>query len=273
VGRGAFSVVYRGRLVATGEDVAVKVLQQEEWANSPDLVLDFRAEVAVMKAVHHPNVLHLIGACTQPSLRLVSEFCHRGNLFDTLHRDRHQHPTFSKVLSWSLRLSLALGEARGMAFLHTAFPMPLIHRDLKSLNLLISKQWTLKISDFGLSRFRGRTRSEQCGTPQWMSPEMIRGSADYDEKIDVFSFGVNLWELATRRIPWEGVVDVKRRVGEGDRLSFARVDRECPEDLVKLAQRCFQEDPKLRPTFPDIVVELKRILKRLDRASTVESAA
>ena len=75
IGRGAFSVVYRGRLAATGAEVAVKELQLEEWGRSPEMVLDFRAEVALMKAVHHPNVLQLIGAQTQPSLRLVSELC------------------------------------------------------------------------------------------------------------------------------------------------------------------------------------------------------
>ena len=174
IGQGAYAVVYRGRY--RNKDVAVKELNMRDWGNSPEAIQDFRTEVALMKAMHHPNVLELIGACTAPTLRLVSEFCHRGNLFDLLATDR----AMSRVrgtpsqLSWALRLHLALDEARGMYFLHTAFPTPLIHRDLKSLNLLISKGWTLKVSDFGLSRFRNlslQTRlTGACGTYQWMAP-------------------------------------------------------------------------------------------------------
>jgi hypothetical protein len=266
IGRGAFSVVYRGKLQHNGAEVAVKELQLEEWGRSPEMVLDFRAEVALMKAVHHPNVLQLIGAQTKPTLRLVSEFCARGNLLDLLYCDRQNHPANSKVLTWSLRVRLALGEARGMAFLHTAFPAPLIHRDLKSPNLLLSKQWTLKVSDFGLSRFMGRTGGTgPCGTTQWMAPEVMEGRP-YDETADVFSFGVNLWELASRRIPWEGQDAVKAKVVAGQRLDVgkAALERDCPLALVALMQQCWDSDPKQRPKFPEIVKILKRVQRDME---------
>jgi len=234
----------------------------EEWGRSPEMVLDFRAEVALMKAVHHPNVLQLIGAQTMPSLRLISEFCSRGNLLDFLYLDRQSNPTSSKTLNWSLRLRLALGEARGVAFLHTAFPAPLIHRDLKSPNLLLSKQWTIKVSDFGLSRFMGKTGgSGPCGTTQWMAPEVIEGK-DYDEMSDVFSFGVNLWELTTRRIPWEGQENaeaIKRAVVQGQRLDVSLVEPDCPPGLVELMQQCWAADSTKRPRFPEIVQAIKSI--------------
>jgi len=261
IGRGAFSVVYRGKLASSGADVAVKELQLEEWGRSPEMVLDFRAEVALMKAVHHPNVLQLIGAQTQPSLRLVSEFCSRGNLLDLLYVDMQARPEQSKTLTWPLRLRLALGEARGMAFLHTAFPAPLIHRDLKSPNLLLSKHWTLKVSDFGLSRFMGRTGGTgPCGTTQWMAPEVIEGKP-YDETADCYSFGVNLWELATRRIPWENETPeaVKEKVVQGLRLDVTAVETGCPPGLVRLMEQCWSQDPTSRPNFPAIV----RVLKAL----------
>lgn len=268
IGRGAFSVVFRGKLMSTGAEVAVKELQLEEWGRSPEMVLDFRAEVALMKAVHHPNVLQLIGACTEPNLRLVSEFCHRGNLFDLMYNDRASHPISSKVLSWPLRIRLSLGEARGMHFLHTAFPAPLIHRDLKSLNLLLSKSWTLKVSDFGLSRFRRKGVHEgvPCGTTQWMAPEVIQGK-DYDESADVYSFGVNLWELATRRVPWEGNSEVKKTVVGGGRplLDTNVLDRGCPESLIRLIGRCWAQNAEDRPDFGTIVTELKAIAKELAR--------
>lgn len=82
-------------------------------------MLDFRAEVSLMKSVHHPNILSLIGAQTSPSLRLISEFCEKGNLFDLLYADHLAQPKESVELAWPLRLRMALGEARGMDFLHT----------------------------------------------------------------------------------------------------------------------------------------------------------
>jgi hypothetical protein len=263
IGRGAFSIVRRATLVATGEEVAVKELSIEEWVRSPETILDFRAEVAVMKAVHHPNVLQLIGASTSPNLCLISEFCHRGNLFDLLYADRQSNPKMSKVLNWQLRLKMALGEARGMQFLHTAFPAPLIHRDLKSLNLLLSKNWTLKVSDFGLSRFRRRGVTDgPCGTTQWMAPEVIEGK-DYDETADIYSFGVNLWELCTRRVPWDGQAPetLKKLVVQGQRPNLSKdlLDPNCPKELIGLIERCWATNPKDRPDFGTIVSELKSI--------------
>lgn len=265
IGRGAFSVVHRAILISTGQEVAVKELLIEEWGRSPETILDFRAEVAVMKAVHHPNVLQLIGASTAPNLRLISEFCHRGNLFDLLFHDRKTNPQRSRILAWSLRLRLALGEARGMHFLHTAFPAPLIHRDLKSLNLLLSKNWTLKVSDFGLARFRRKGVNDgPCGTTQWMAPEVILGK-DYDERADVYSFGVNLWEMCTRRVPWEGRADVRKVVVMGERLKLdeTTLDEGCPPQLLALIEKCWSTDPNLRPHFGTIVAELKSISKML----------
>ncbi|KAH9260349.1 hypothetical protein BASA81_001519 [Batrachochytrium salamandrivorans] len=276
IGRGAFSVVYRGKLTSTGEEVAVKELSIEEWDTTPQVVMDFRAEVALMKAVHHPNVLRLIGACTSPKLRLVSEYCHHGNLFDFLYFDRSANPGGgSKALTWSLRLRLALGEARGMHFLHTAFPVPLVHRDLKSLNLLLSKTYQLKVSDFGLSRFRSKggetivpgTATSKgggpCGTTHWMAPEVIEGLEEYDEKADIYSFGINLWELCTRRIPWEGEKDVRKLVVSGQRLALndTVLDQHCPPALLDLIELCWHRDPKVRPDFGAICKTLKRISK------------
>lgn len=265
IGRGAFSIVHRATLKSTGQEVAVKELLIEEWNRSPEAILDFRAEVAVMKAVHHPNVLQLIGASTSPNLRLISEFCHRGNLFDLLYVDRQAQPQQSRVLNWSLRLRMALGEARGMHFLHTAFPAPLIHRDLKSLNLLLSKNWTLKVSDFGLSRFRRRGVTDgPCGTTQWMAPEVIQGK-EYDERADVYSFGINLWELCSRRVPWDGRGDVKPSVVKGERpaLDGDTLDANCPVELLDLIRRCWSAEPNKRPDFGSIVNELKVIASRL----------
>ncbi|MBA0600158.1 hypothetical protein Gorai_006356, partial [Gossypium raimondii] len=101
-------------------------------------------------------------------------------------------------------LLIELSQARGMNYLHNCNP-PIIHRDLKSSNLLVDKNWTVKVGDFGLSRLKHKTyltTKSGKGTPQWMAPEVLR-SEPSDEKSDVYSFGVILWELATEKIPWE----------------------------------------------------------------------
>ena len=136
-------------------------------------IRDFHGEVAMLKTLCHPNIVQFIGACCDP-ICLITEYCHKGNLFDVL-----QNAPSS--LEWSLVLKLATDAARGMAFLHAHKPV-IIHRDLKSLNLLVSDRWTLKVSDFGLSRFKAASvMTGQCGTYQWMAPEVI-ASQHYNEK-------------------------------------------------------------------------------------------
>ena len=206
VGAGAFAVVYEGKY--RGQSVAVKHLQ---LANiNEKVILDFHTEVAMIKSLRHPNIVHAMGACIDP-ICLVTEFCTRGSLFGILHKKTLKLP-------WELRLKLGMDAARGMRFLHTHKPT-IIHRDLKSLNLLVDEQWTLKVTDFGLSRFKSQQlMTGQCGTFQWMAPEVV-ASQSYTEKADVYSFGVNLWELWTRKVPyWEAATDAssRRRHVEGE---------------------------------------------------------
>ncbi|KAI3835257.1 hypothetical protein MKW98_020373 [Papaver atlanticum] len=193
VGRGSCAAVYRGCWCVS--DVAVKVFPKFEY--SDDLLRSFKQEVILMKRLRHPNVLLFMGAVTSPQhLCIVSEFLPRGSLFRLLRR--------KTPLEWKRRVLMALDIARGMNYLHHYKP-PIIHRDLKSSNLLVDKNWTVKVGDFGLSRLKHATfltTNIGEGTPQWMAPEVIRNEPS-DEKSDVYSFGVILWELATLNIPWD----------------------------------------------------------------------
>ncbi|EYU38986.1 hypothetical protein MIMGU_mgv1a0029381mg, partial [Erythranthe guttata] len=190
VGQGSFAVVYRG--IWNGSDVAVKVYYGNQYTEQ--VLLDYRKEIDIMRRLRHPNVLLFMGAvCTDEKLAIVTEYLTRGSLFKALHKN-------NQSLDIRRRLKMAIDVARGMNYLHHRNP-PIVHRDLKSSNLLVDKSWTVKVGDFGLSKLKCATfltAKSGRGTPQWMAPEVLRNEPS-TEKSDVFSYGVILWELMTQR--------------------------------------------------------------------------
>lgn len=121
---------------------------------SAKAIRDFHSEVTLMRALRHPNIVIFMGLVMDP-VCLVTEYCHNGNLFDLLHDtiEDEQGEHYAVKIPWQRRVRIALDVARGMNFLHTSTPV-IIHRDLKSLNILVDEKWTAKVSDFGLSRFK-----------------------------------------------------------------------------------------------------------------------
>ncbi|KAF5177923.1 Serine/threonine-protein kinase CTR1 [Thalictrum thalictroides] len=164
--RSSFAVVYRG--LWNGSDVAVKVYSENDYREST--LSDYKKEIAIMKRLRHPNVLLFMGAVYSPErLAIVTEFLPRGSLFRTLHRN-------SQPLDIRRRFKMSLDVAKGMNYLHHRNP-PIIHRDLKSSNLLVDRNWTVKVGDFGLSKWKNATyltAKSGRGTPQWMAPEVLR---------------------------------------------------------------------------------------------------
>ncbi|KAF9619788.1 hypothetical protein IFM89_009310 [Coptis chinensis] len=157
---------------------------------------------------------------------------------------------------------MALDIARGMNYLHRCKP-PVIHRDLKSSNLLVDKNWTVKVGDFGLSRLKHEmylTKNGK-GTPQWMAPEVLRNEPA-DEKSDVYSYGVILWELVTEKIPWENhnSMQVMGAVG------FMNHRLEIPKDLdplwVSIIESCWHSEPQCRPTFQELLERFKDLQRK-----------
>ncbi|PHU08534.1 Serine/threonine-protein kinase EDR1 [Capsicum chinense] len=244
IGRGSYGVVYHG--IWNGSDVAVKVYFGNQC--NEETLLDYKKEVEIMKRLRHPNVLLFMGAVySQEKSAIVTEFLPRGSLFKTLHGN-------NQSLDFRRRLRMALDVARGMNYLHRRNP-PIVHRDLKSSNLLVDKSWTVKVGDFGLSRFKNATfltTKSGRGTPQWMAPEVLRNEPS-TEKSDVFSFGVILWELMTESIPWNNLnsLQVVGVVGFMDRRL------EIPENLdtrvSAIILDCWKSNPALRPSFQDII--------------------
>eukprot|EP00850_Spirogloea_muscicola_P013107 SM000087S23389 [mRNA] locus=s87:479195:485097:+ [translate_table: standard] len=248
VGQGSTATVYHG--LWRGSDVAVKVFTEQEY--SPLMLAEIKDETTMMRRLRHPNVLLFMGATTtEDHLSIVTEFLPRGSLYRLLHRKKDS-------ITWPRCLRMALDTARGMEYLHRSNP-PIVHRDLKSSNLLVDKNWTVKVGDFGISRLKHATfltaRSGK-GTPQWMAPEVLRNDPS-DEMSDVYSFGVILWELATKQVPWEGLnsMQVVGAVGFMERALPIPSDME--PNIATLIERCCKRDPKERPPFQEISAILK----------------
>jgi len=199
VGQGSFGQVSRGAL--WGSEVAVKKLLCDDL--SPAALRSLRKEVTILSQLRHPACILYIGACTQPpNVCMITEWCSRGSLYDVLHS--------MATLDARRRLDLTLQIAKGMSYLHSR-PKQIIHRDLKSMNVLITHAWQARVADFGLTIVRRRSEFADDddpgghfgiqGTPQWMAPEVMEGDR-YNCKIDVYSFGIVLTEIFTRRMPF-----------------------------------------------------------------------
>ncbi|XP_054796181.1 serine/threonine-protein kinase CTR1 isoform X2 [Prosopis cineraria] len=254
VGAGSFGTVHRAEW--HGSDVAVKVLTIQDFED--DQLREFLREVAIMKRVRHPNVVLFMGAVTKrPNLSIVTEYLPRGSLYRLIHR-----PASGELLDQRRRLRMALDVAKGINYLHCLSP-PIVHWDLKSPNLLVDKNWTVKVCDFGLSRFKANTfisSKSVAGTPEWMAPEFLRGEPS-NEKSDVYSFGVILWELVTMQQPWNGLSPAQV-VGA---VAFQNRKLAIPPNispvLASLMESCWDDDPKNRPSFSSIVESLKKLLR------------
>ncbi|KAG9459192.1 hypothetical protein H6P81_003700 [Aristolochia fimbriata] len=264
IGLGSYGEVYRGEW--HGTEVAVKRFLDQDI--SGDALAEFRSEVRIMKRLRHPNVVLFMGAVTRaPNLSIVTEFLPRGSLYRLIHRPNNQ-------LDERRRLRMALDIARGMNYLHNCTPV-VVHRDLKSPNLLVDKNWVVKVCDFGLSRMKHSTflsSRSTAGTAEWMAPEVLRNEPS-DEKCDVYSFGVILWELSTLQQPWGGMnpMQVVGAVG----FQHRRLD--IPDDMdpaiADIIKRCWQTDPKLRPSFSEIMGVLKPLQKPITNTPVTRQRA
>lgn len=260
IGLGSYGEVYHADW--NGTEVAVKKFLDQDFSGAA--LAEFKREVRIMQRLRHPNVVLFMGAVTRPpNLSIITEFLPRGSLYRIIHRPQSQ-------IDEKRRIKMALDVAKGMNCLHSSIPT-IVHRDLKSPNLLVDEDWNVKVCDFGLSRLKHNTflsSKSTAGTPEWMAPEVLRNE-NSNEKCDVYSFGVILWELATLRLPWSGMnpMQVVGAVGFQNR----RLD--IPKDVDPLVGRiiweCWQTDPNLRPSFAQLTVALKP-LQRLAASSQID---
>ncbi|KAF7071489.1 hypothetical protein CFC21_076784 [Triticum aestivum] len=239
-----------------GEDVAVKVLKAEHLNNN--VWNEFTQEVYILREVHHTNVVRFIGACTKPpKFCIITEYMSGGSLYDYVHKQRN-------VVDLPTLLKFACDVCRGMCYLHQR---GIIHRDLKTANLLMDKDHVVKVADFGVARFQdqGGIMTAETGTYRWMAPEVINHQP-YDNKADVFSFAIVLWELLTSKIPYDTMTPLQAAVGVRQGLRPVLPEKTHPK-LLDLLQRCWETIPSNRPAFPDILTELEGLLAEVQGTS------
>ncbi|KAL6843887.1 hypothetical protein ACP4OV_026458 [Aristida adscensionis] len=256
VGAGSFGTVYRADW--HGSDVAVKVLTDQDVGESQ--LKEFLREIAIMKRVRHPNVVLFMGAVTKcPHLSIVTEYLPRGSLYRLISK-----AATGEMLDLKRRLRMALDVAKGINYLHCLNP-PIVHWDLKTPNMLVDKNWSVKVGDFGLSRFKANTfisSKSVAGTPEWMAPEFLRGEPS-NEKCDVYSFGVILWELLTMQQPWNGLGPAQVVGAVAFQNRRLPIPKDTNPELAALVESCWDDDPRQRPSFSSIVDTLKKLLKAM----------
>jgi serine/threonine protein kinase len=193
-------------------------------------------------------IVQFYGYCLSPKYSIVMEYLPKGSLYSVL---RSKEP-----LDWTLRGRIITEMACGLAVLHSE---NILHRDIKSLNVLLDEQVHAKLTDFGLSKIKTETRTSTKsagGTLQWMAPELFKLRPSHTKKSDIYSLGITFWEVAARQIPYAGAADtvVKESVKEGER---EEIPFDCPKKVATLIKACWDGDPNKRPEADTIVTFLK----------------
>uniref|UniRef100_G1MGD1 mitogen-activated protein kinase kinase kinase n=1 Tax=Ailuropoda melanoleuca TaxID=9646 RepID=G1MGD1_AILME len=269
IGIGGFGKVYRGSW--RGELVAVKAARQDPDEDISVTAESVRQEARLFAMLAHPNIIALKAVCLEePNLCLVMEYAAGGPLSRAL-AGRRVPPHV--LVNWAVQI------ARGMHYLHCEALVPVIHRDLKSNNILLLQpiegddmdHKTLKITDFGLAReWHKTTQMSAAGTYAWMAPEVIKAST-FSKGSDVWSFGVLLWELLTGEVPYRGIDCLAVAYGVAVNKLTLPIPSTCPEPFAQLMADCWAQDPHRRPDFASILQQLEaleaQVLREMPRDS------
>lgn len=258
IAKGAFGEVWVGRY--RGTKVAVKKLLEN--TGSFEASEDFVREIKLMAWLQHPRIVEFVGVAWTKLVDMlaVMEFMDSGDLRTLLDTDR--------TMTWADRkLQYALDTIDAIVYLHSLSPV-IIHRDLKSRNILVDSKKGAKLGDFGISAAKRESdMTTGVGTTRWLAPELARGEIQYTEAVDIYSFGVIMSELDTNELPFQsarskatgeklGDFAILQGVSSGElSVSFSPV---CPPKVLELARRCVSLDPKARPSAAEVAYQLRQ---------------
>mmetsp|Transcript_4284 Transcript_4284/g.9235 ORF Transcript_4284/g.9235 Transcript_4284/m.9235 type:complete len:484 (+) Transcript_4284:220-1671(+) len=273
IGRGNFGVVYRAHCGMGRERkrVAIKEVFFEKGNSEVERqqFQDFANEVKILKLVQHPNIVRFLGAVQdRPHYCFVLEFAEGsvGTFLTMVGK--------SKVkVTWGLLFGIALGAAKAIAYLHGMTPQ-VLHRDIKAENLLLTNDFTVKVTDFGLSRIVHESAKKKymtmCGSIQWLAPEVIRGDR-YDSSIDVYSYGITIWELFNFEKPFKNHDPINLPYLVTVKNLRPDLRKHVPELLRGFMARSWDDDADMRPPFDDIVRFLESCSDYIDMEQLVDT--
>lgn len=268
IGSGGYGKVYKG-ILADGTSVAIK---RAEYGSKQG-ALEFKNEIELLSRVHHKNLVSLIGFCYEKGEQmLVYEYVSNGTL-------RQNLQARGIYLDWKKRLRIALGSARGLAYLHDLANPPIIHRDVKSTNILLDDNFKAKVADFGLSKLvadteKGHVSTQVKGTLGYLDPEYYM-TQQLSEKSDVYSFGVVMLEILSGRLPISKgryiVREFRMAIDPNDQDYYGLQGMVDPaihdaahttgfRRFVQLAMECVDESASSRPTMNSVVKKIEAML-------------
>lgn len=254
---GAHSQLYHG--IYKDEPVAVKIIRvpddDENGVLGAQLEKQFNREVTLLSRLHHSNVIKFVAACRQPPVFcIVTEYLSEGSLRAYLHK--LEDKTLHESLSLQELIKMALDIARGMEYIHS---QGVIHRDLKPENILINQDFQLKIADFGIGceEVYCDSLADDPGTYRWMAPEMIKRKS-YGRKVDVYGFGLILWEMVAGTIPYEDMTPIQAAFAVVNKNLRPAIPVDCPLAMRALIEQCWSLHPDKRPEFWQVVKVLEQ---------------
>ncbi len=255
IGKGSFGVVHKGEWANI--TVAIKELRAGKM---PDRILSkFKNEAFIMAQCRHPNIVQLYGICLEQPYVMIMEFLVNGSLFHYLHGD--------KKLEWSQKYKIATDVAVGLEFLHKN---NIIHRDIKSSNVLLSQELNAKISDYGLAKTKTYSDNtttvsfkNNVGTTLWKAPELLKRGGVCSNASDVYSYGMLLWEIASHTIPFADAPSIDVAciwIKEGQKEA---IPEDCPTSFAEIINICWHELPEVRPKINEVLQRLINLIQKI----------
>uniref|UniRef100_A0A8C7LLA5 Mitogen-activated protein kinase kinase kinase 20 n=1 Tax=Oncorhynchus kisutch TaxID=8019 RepID=A0A8C7LLA5_ONCKI len=241
-GGGSFGSVYRAHWISQDKEVAVKKL------------LKIETEAEILSSLSHKNIIQFYGAVLEsPNYGIVTEYAGGGSLYEYLSSEQSEEMDMEQIMTWAMEI------AKGMHYLHSEAPVKVIHRDLKSRNG--NQMHTHSICDFGASKFQSHTtHMTVVGTFPWMAPEVIQ-SLPVSETCDTYSYGVVLWEMLTREVPFKGFEGLQVAWLVVEKQERLTIPTSCPPSFADLMKKCWQAEPKERPVFKQVLGTLETMSK------------